>query len=62
MLCLFRRSRKQIRKSCPNWIGLEESGMRAFLDSLMKNQNRALELVWYIGQGRRLDTEILALP
>jgi len=43
-------------------IGLEASGIRALRDSLEKNQHRVRGVVWHAGQGRPLDTDILALP
>jgi hypothetical protein len=43
-------------------IGLEASGIRAFRDSLKKNQHRARGVMWHAGQGRPLDTDILELP
>jgi hypothetical protein len=50
-----------MRGSCRTLIGLEASGIRAFRDSLKQNQHRVRGVVWHAGQGRTLDTEILAL-
>jgi hypothetical protein len=43
-------------------IGLEASGIRAFRGSLKKNQHWVRGGVGHAGQGRPLDTDILALP
>jgi len=43
-------------------IGLEASGIRALHDSLNKNQRRVRGGVWHAGQGRPLNTDVLALP
>jgi hypothetical protein len=43
-------------------IGLEASGIRAFRDSLKKNQHRVCGVVWHAGQGRPANTVILTLP
>ena len=51
-----------MRGSCRTWIGLEASGIRAFRDSLKKNQHRVRGVVWHAGQGRPMGTDILALP
>ena len=51
-----------MRGSCRTLIGLEASGIRAFRDSLKKNQHRVRGVVWHADQGRPLDTDILALP
>jgi hypothetical protein len=39
---------------------LEASGIRGFRDSLRRNQQLARGVVWHAGQGRPLDTDILA--
>ena len=51
-----------MRGSCRTLIGLEASGIRAFRDSLKKNQHRVRGVVWHAGQGRPMGTDILALP
>ena len=51
-----------MRGSCRTLIGLEASGIRAFRDSLKKNQHRVCGVVWHAGQGRPADTVILTLP
>ena len=51
-----------MRGSCRTLIGLEASGIRAFRDSLKKNQHRVRGVVWHAGQGHPLDTDLLALP
>jgi hypothetical protein len=43
-------------------IGLEAGGIRAFRDSLKKDQHLVRGVMWHAGQGRPLDTDILALP
>ena len=50
-----------MRGSDRTLIGLEASGLRAFRDSRQKNQPRVRVVVWHAGQGRPLDTDILAL-
>ena len=51
-----------MRGSCRIWIGLEAGGIRAFRDSLKKDQYRVRGIVGHAGQGRPLDTDLLALP
>ena len=51
-----------MRGSCRTLIGLEASGSRAFRDSLKKNRHRVRGGVGHAGQGRPLDTDILARP
>ena len=51
-----------MRGSCRSLIGWEASGIRAFRDSLKKNQHRVRGVVWHAGQCRPLDTDIPALP
>ncbi len=40
----------------------DAAGIRAFRDSLKKNQHLARGVVLHAGQGRPLDTDMLALP
>ena len=40
----------------------DAAGIRAFRDSLKKNQSLVRSVVLHAGQGRPLDTDILALP
>ena len=51
-----------MRGSCRTLIGLEASGIRAFRDSLKKNQHRVRGVVRHAAQGCPLDTNIPALP
>ena len=40
----------------------DATGLRAFRDSLKKNQHLVRGVVLHAGQGRPLDTDLLALP
>ena len=51
-----------MRGSCRTLIGLEASGIRAVRDALKKYQHRVGGVLWHAGQGRPLNSDLLALP